>query len=127
MSVYPSLRYRDARAAIDFLQRAFGFEPLHVYDDGNGGVAHAEMRAGNGIIMFGDSTGSDRWGDHIGHGWVYVAVPEVDQLCARAREAGAEILTEPTDQDYGSRDITVTDPDGNRWSLGTYRGATADG
>jgi uncharacterized glyoxalase superfamily protein PhnB len=123
MTVYPSLRYRDARAAIDFLQRAFGFEPLHVYDDDKGGVAHAEMRAGKGIVMFGDSTGSDRWGDHIGHGWVYVAVPEVDELFARARDAGAEIVMEPTDQDYGSRDFAARDPEGNLWNFGTYRPA----
>jgi uncharacterized glyoxalase superfamily protein PhnB len=120
MSVHPSLRYRDARAAIDFLSRAFGFEPLHVYDDADGGVAHAEMKAGRGIIMLGDSTGDDRWGDHIGHGWVYVAVPEVDELYARARDAGAEIVMELTDQDYGSRDFAARDPEGNLWNFGTY-------
>ena len=53
---------------------------------------------------------------------VYVVVADADAAYERARAAGAEV-TEPVDQDYGSRDITVTDPDGNRWSLGTYAGA----
>src|SRR3954454_9041384 len=106
MSVFPSLRYRDARAGIEFLQRAFGFEPIHVYDDDAGGVAHAEVRAGKGIVMLGEQR-DDRFGDHVGHGWTYVAVPEVDALFARARDAGAQVVMEPTDQDYGSRDFSV--------------------
>ena len=53
-----------------------------------------------------------------------VAVDDADAAYERAKAAGAEV-TEPVDQDYGSRDLTVTDPDGNRWSLGTYRGAAA--
>ena len=52
---------------------------------------------------------------------VYVVVPDADAAYERARAAGAEV-TEPVDQSYGSRDLTVTDPDGNRWSLGTYAG-----
>jgi uncharacterized glyoxalase superfamily protein PhnB len=119
MSVFPSLRYRDARAGIEFLQRAFGFEPLHVYDAPDGGVAHAEVRAGKGIVMLGDHK-DDRFGDHTGQGWTYVAVPEVDDLFARAREAGAEVVRTPEDQDYGSRDFSVRDPEGNLWSFGTY-------
>src|SRR3954447_25116456 len=119
MSVYPSLRYRDARAALDFLQRAFGFEALHVYDADGGGVAHAEVRAGKGLVMLGDQR-DDHFGDHVGQGWTYVALPEVDGVFARAREAGAQVVMEPTDQDYGSRDFSVRDPEGNLWSFGTY-------
>ena len=51
MTAYPLLRYRDARAALDFLQRAFAFEPLSVHGDGNGRIAHAEIRAGAEITM----------------------------------------------------------------------------
>ena len=125
MSVYPSFRYRDARAGLDFLQRAFGFEPLHVYDGPDGGVAHAEVRAGNGLVMLGDQR-DDRFGDHTGQGWVYVAVDEVDELFARARDAGAEVVMEPTDLDYGSRDFAVRDPEGNLWSFGTYEPQQAE-
>jgi uncharacterized glyoxalase superfamily protein PhnB len=121
MTAYPCLSYRDARAAIDFLQRAFGFEPLQVHEDPSGRVAHCEMRAGDGVIMLGEDKQGARWGDHTGNGWVYVAVPQVDELCERARAAGAEILMEPSDQSYGSRDFAARDPEGNLWNFGTYR------
>jgi uncharacterized glyoxalase superfamily protein PhnB len=52
---------------------------------------------------------------------VYVALDEVDELHARVREAGGEIALELTDTDYGSRDFTARDPEGNLWSFGTYR------
>ena len=44
-----------------------------------------------------------------------------------ARAAGAEIITEPHDTDYGSRDFAARDPEGNRWSFGTYRGEPRKG
>jgi uncharacterized glyoxalase superfamily protein PhnB len=47
-------------------------------------------------------------------------VDEPDALFERATGAGAEVVMEPTDQDYGSRDFTVRDPEGNLWSFGTY-------
>ena len=51
---------------------------------------------------------------------IYVAVADADIACERARAAGAEILEEPTDRDYGSRDFICRDPEGNVWSFGTY-------
>jgi uncharacterized glyoxalase superfamily protein PhnB len=52
---------------------------------------------------------------------VYVYVDDVDAHCERARAAGAEILREPEDQDYGARDYTARDPEGHIWSFGNYR------
>jgi uncharacterized glyoxalase superfamily protein PhnB len=112
MTAYPCLSYQDPRAAARFLERAFGFEPVQVDDH------HVEMRAGGGVIMFGPP--NPRWGDHLGTGWVYVALPEVDAVHERAREAGAEIVMAPTDTDYGSRDFAARDPEGNLWNFGTY-------
>ncbi len=57
----------------------------------------------------------------------YVVTDEPDALCARARAAGARITTEPHDTDYGSRDFAAADPEGNRWSFGTYRGSARGG
>ena len=54
-TVISCLRYRDAPAAIDWLQRAFGFEPQWVVPDANGGVAHAHLRFGNGMVMLDSS------------------------------------------------------------------------
>ena len=121
-SMYPVLKYEDARAAIDFLERAFGFESHAVYDGEKGGVAHAELRLGGEFVMLGStSEGQERFNQGAGRTSVYVAVDDPDALCARAREAGAAIEQEPADQDYGSRDFTARDPEGNLWSFGTYR------
>jgi uncharacterized glyoxalase superfamily protein PhnB len=119
---YPTFRYRDARAAIDWLVEALGFEAAEVIDGENGSVAHAELRLGSGLIMLGDDAKSaDRWGVHAGQGWVYVAVDDPDALYERAKAAGAEVVMEPSDTDYGSRDFAIRDPEGNLWNFGTYR------
>jgi uncharacterized glyoxalase superfamily protein PhnB len=120
---YPSLRYRDARAAIDWLSKTLGFETAMVIDgEGDREIAHAELRLGAGMIMLGsEPEGGDRWGWHAGQGWIYVAVDDVDALHDRAKAAGAEILMELTDTDYGSRDFALRDPEGNLWNFGTYR------
>ncbi|CAA9478860.1 MAG: hypothetical protein AVDCRST_MAG17-28 [uncultured Solirubrobacterales bacterium] len=125
-TVFPCLTFSDAKASFDWLERALGAERLAVYEDEEGGVVHAELRIGNSTIMAGDERAGSR-ATPPGVSVVYVVVDDADAAYERARAAGAEV-TEPVDQDYGSRDITVTDLDGNRWSLGTYRGAgEADG
>ena len=122
-TVFPSLTFRDAKASIDWLERALGAERLAVYEDDEGRVAHAEIRIGESTIMCGDERAGSR-ATPPGVSVVYVVVDDADAAYERAKDSGADV-TEPVDQDYGSRDITVTDPDGNRWSLGTYTGAAA--
>jgi uncharacterized glyoxalase superfamily protein PhnB len=124
-TVFPCITFRDAKASFDWLERALGAERLAVHEDGDGRVVHAEIRIGDSLIMGGDERAGTR-ATPIGVSVVYVVVDDADAAYERAKAAGAEV-TEPVDQDYGSRDITVTDPDGNRWSLGTYRGAAAEG
>jgi uncharacterized glyoxalase superfamily protein PhnB len=119
MSLHPVLQYADAQAALEFLQRAFGFTERQVHRDDDGTIVHAEKDAAGGVIMFSGS-GPERWGDHRGQAWVYLGVGEVDALHDRAKAAGAEIVMGPTDQDYGSRDFSARDPEGNLWSFGTY-------
>ncbi|MFI5675818.1 VOC family protein [Streptomyces cellulosae] len=125
-SIYPTLLYRDAKAAIRQLTEAFGFTELSVYEsDENGAdvVMHAELVQGNGAIMVG-SKGRGGVFDHAmkdaGTTGVYVVVDDVDAHHRRAVEHGAEILMPPTDQDYGSRDYMARDLEGNVWSFGTY-------
>jgi uncharacterized glyoxalase superfamily protein PhnB len=121
-SIYPVLKYDDAHAAIDFLERAFGFERLQVHEGENGGVAHAELRFGDEVVMFGStSEGDPRFNQGVGRTTVYLVIEDPDALYERATGAGAEIVMEPADQDYGSRDFAVRDPEGNIWSFGTYR------
>jgi uncharacterized glyoxalase superfamily protein PhnB len=124
--VWPTLRARDARALIRFLVDAFGFEETAVYGEGDR-VDHAELSwpAGGGIMLgsIRESDAEDNWPLTPGSLGAYVVTDEPDALFARATAAGAEILTGLHDTDYGSRDFAVKDPEGNRWSFGTYRGA----
>lgn len=120
--IYPTLRYHDARAAIDWLQEAFGFEPVASHDGPDGTVMHAELRWGDSMIMLGQETDerSAEWGERAGRGWNYVTVVDADAHHDQAKAAGAEIVRELTDQDYGSRDYGALDPEGNLWNFGTY-------
>jgi len=120
--VWPSLSARDARALIKFLVGAFGFEETVVYGEGDE-VNHAELAwpPGGGVML-----GSHR-PDSPGHMTpgtfsAYVVCDDPDALFARAAENGATVVAELSDKDYGSRDFSVLDPEGNRWSFGTYRG-----
>jgi uncharacterized glyoxalase superfamily protein PhnB len=126
-TVWPCLRYDDAPAAIEFLQKAFGFEDALVVpsDDGDD-VVHAELRwpLGGGVML---GTTKFREGVHAemtaGMGWIYVVTDEPDELFDRAIGAGALEVQGLKDEEYGSRGFTVRDPEGNTWSFGTYRGA----
>jgi len=119
-SLYPVLRYRDAAAAIDFLTQAFGFTVVQDHREGDR-VVHAELRHDNGLVMVSTETDDERFGPHAGQGWVYVVVDDADAHHERARAAGANIIRPLEDQDYGSRDYSARDPEGNIWSFGTYR------
>ncbi|MER6389439.1 VOC family protein [Streptomyces sp. NPDC001523] len=122
-SVYPTLLYRDANTAIQLLTEAFGFTRVAVYEGEDGSVMHAELSYGNGAVMLG-SKGRGGQFDKVmaeaGPTGVYVVVDDVDAHHRRAVEHGVEILMEPTDQDYGSRDYMARDAEGNVWSFGTY-------
>jgi uncharacterized glyoxalase superfamily protein PhnB len=125
-SIYPVLKYDDARAAIDFLERAFGFQRRAVHDGENGGVAHAELTFEDEYVMLGSTgEGDDRFNQGAGRYSLYVVVDDLDAHHARATEAGAAIERELEDTDYGSREYTARDPEGNLWSFGTYRPETA--
>ena len=120
-SIYPVLKYSDAHAAIDFLERAFGFQRHAIHEDESGAIVHGELRFGDQVVMVSSAGAGDAVYDQgLGRTTVYVAVDEVDSLHATAQAAGAGIVMPPTDQDYGSRDFTARDPEGNVWSFGTY-------
>ena len=122
--IFPTFRYRDADRMISWLQQAFGFEVHAKYMDGDK-VAHAQLTLGSAMIMLGDVRDDD-YGDMVGapgnNGGksVYIAVADADAAFARAKAAGADILEEPVDRDYGSRDFICRDPQGNVWCFGTY-------
>ncbi|MDQ5807320.1 MAG: VOC family protein [Actinomycetota bacterium] len=122
-TVFPILQYRDAKAAIDFLERAFGFERAAVHEDEAGAVAHAELKRDSAYVMVSTHRPDSEFGRIApppGSAAVYVATEGVDELHDRAKAAGAEIAMSLRDTDYGSRDFSARDPEGNVWSFGTY-------
>jgi uncharacterized glyoxalase superfamily protein PhnB len=125
-TVWPTLIYRDAPAALRFLSEAFGFEEsLVVPGDADGIVAHAEMRwpLGGGIMLGSVRSDSILGEKHVGAASVCVVSDEPDALFARATAAGAKVALGLEDTHYGARGFTVEDPEGNLWSFGTYQGA----
>ena len=127
-TIVPTLRYQDAHGAIEWLERAFGFRRHFVVEDGEGGVAHAQLTFGNGMIML-SSAHDDEFGqmqrplastDAPVSQSPYIIVTDVDAHHARALAAGAVIVMEPEDKDYGGRGYGCRAPEGNLWSFGSY-------
>lgn len=126
-SIIPTLRYDDAPRMIDWLCNALGFERHLVVEDGAGGIAHAQLKRGDAMIMLG-SARNDEFGalqsTSRALGGVsqsaYLVVDDVDTVCEQARGGGAKITMEPKDEDYGGRGFSCRDPEGQLWNFGTY-------
>jgi uncharacterized glyoxalase superfamily protein PhnB len=128
-TVIPGLRYRDALAAIDWLTRAFGFEKQAVYMGAGNTVMHAQLTFGNGMIMLGSvdngtpSTKLTAQPDEIDLRETqspYLIVNDADATYATAKAAGATMLLDIRDMDYGGRAFTCRDLEGHIWHIGTY-------
>jgi uncharacterized glyoxalase superfamily protein PhnB len=128
-TLIPGLRYRDALAAIDWLGRAFGLEKNAVYMGPGGTVAHAQLTFGGGMIMLGSVENGSEYGKHIVQPdeinlretqSPYLVVPDADAVYATARAAGATIVTDIADMDYGGRAFACRDLEGHLWNIGTY-------
>ena len=123
--IFPTLRYRDANAAITWLCNAFGFREHAVHRNGDGKVAHAQLAFGSSIIMLGQA-GDDAYQGLVGDmksrrtDAIYVAVEDIDPVYASAQAAAAKIEMAPHDTDYDSREFTCRDLERNLWSFGTY-------
>ncbi len=118
-NIFPALRYKDANAAIAWLKDAFGFEEKAVYRGDDGAVQHAELRLGAGLIMLGQIR-DEAWDAAASPISIYVVVEDVDAHHANAVAKGAEVFRDLVDQEYGSREYSARDLEGNRWSFGTY-------
>jgi uncharacterized glyoxalase superfamily protein PhnB len=125
--ISPLLFYRDPRAALDFLERAFGFETRMVVET-EAGVPHSESVFEGGVVIVVGPPSHDAVspldieGRITGHVHVNLQAG-IDALCERARAAGARIDREPADQPYGDRVFTCLDPEGHSWSFGQTIGA----
>ena len=127
-TVIPTLRYKDAAAAIEWLCEAFGFEKHLVVPAEDGTIVHAQLTFGNGMVMLGSARESEfddlqkppsTLGRAVSQS-PYIVVDDPDQHYARAVAAGAEIVVEIKDEDYGGRDYSCRDPEGHVWNFGSY-------
>jgi uncharacterized glyoxalase superfamily protein PhnB len=125
----PCMRYRDAPAAIDWLCEAFGFQCQMAVPGIDGAIAHAQLTLNGGMIMLGSVSNDNEYGKHLAQPdqiggretqTVYLHVEDADRVCERARAAGAVIMQEPADTEFGSRGFMCRDPEGHIWNVGTY-------
>lgn len=127
-TVIPCMRYRDATAAIDWLCRAFGFVRHLVVPGPEGTIAHAQLSFGNGMVMIASVYDSPfgrlmRQPEEVQGAETqspYVIVDDADAHYAQARAAGARIVLEVKDEDYGGRGYSCYDLEGHLWNFGTY-------
>jgi uncharacterized glyoxalase superfamily protein PhnB len=118
----PSVIYKNNRAALKWLQKAFGFEPTEVLTDAQDNVVHAEMSHGEGVVMISNEfTSWAKSPDSVGGAntqRVHVRLEKgIDGHCARARAAGAKITMDPADQFYGDRSYSAMDLEGHHWTF----------
>ena len=128
-TLIPSLRYKDAYAAIEWLETALGFTRHAVYPGENHTVQHAELRHGSGMIMLGSATNPSTYphlqavpSDIEGRvtSPLYLVVPDCDPVWAAVQAAGAEVVVPLRTMDYGGRSFSVRDAEGYHWSVGEY-------
>jgi PhnB protein len=121
--VSPYLLVRDGMAALAFYEKAFGFKRRFEMKTPDGRLRHGELEHGNGVIMMGEPTPEqgkspvELGGSPVS---LYVYVPNVDVTARTAKDAGATVVKEPTDQAYGDRTCEIIDPEGHRWHFATH-------
>ena len=117
-----ALFYRDPRAALDWLQKAFGFELSMLLEDAEGNVAHSQLTLGDGTIMVGGEWSAFHQSPAslggINSQTVHIQIDtDIDAHCARAHEHGAQIIEPPTTQFYGDRTYRCRDLEGHIWTV----------
>src|SRR4051794_34171940 len=122
--VFPYLIVRDCPAAIEFYKRIFSAKETMRLAEPGGRIGHAELYLGASMMMLAE--------EHPDHGvlsplafggtgsFLHLHVANVDDMTARAAEAGAKILAEPKTQFYGERSSKIQDPFGHVWMLGQH-------
>lgn len=122
-SLMSAVCYQDPKAAIGFLEKAFGFELFMLIEDKEGNLAHSEMSYGGGVVMVGNEWSADHKSPRSIGGkntqTIHIQIDtDIDAHCERARAAGAEIIAEPETQFYGDRSYRCRDPEGHIWTVG---------
>lgn len=116
-SVTPYLVVDEPEKVLDFVKQALGAEEIFRMDGPDGGIAHAEVKIGDSMVMLGGASGAAS-GTPM-PATIYLYVEDTDATYRRALEAGGTSVEEPADQFYGDRRAAVRDPGGNQWFIAT--------
>jgi uncharacterized glyoxalase superfamily protein PhnB len=127
-TVMPTLRYRDAQAAIEWLTNVLGFSKHAVYPGPDNTIGHAELTLNGGMIMLGSHKEDDYGKGFKSPGELgnietrssYIVVKDAEAVWHRSQAAGAQVVRPYQATDYGSHEFTIKDPEGHSWSVGTY-------
>jgi uncharacterized glyoxalase superfamily protein PhnB len=125
-TLFATLKYQDARKATTWRADASSLQVGTYSPESGDTVDHAEMFYGNGGIMSGSmqdneyplATASGSASQAVG---IYVIVEDIDAHHAKAQAAGAEMVIDLQNMEYGSREYTARDFEGHLWSFGTYQ------
>lgn len=132
--IIPTMRYKKALEAMEWLCKAFGFKKHFVLPGENETIVHAQLSFGNAMIMLG-SVNDDEYGKMFGtpedlNGLntqaPYIIVEEIDLHYKNAVAKGAEIVMDIRDEDYGGRGYSCRDREGHVWNFGSYDPWAAD-
>lgn len=121
-TIFPIIRFHDSAAGLAWLKDVLGFEEHGVFRGDDGSIQHGELRHGDAWVMIGSEPvgGDDRFGAHAGTGFYYLAVDDAGAAFDRAKAAGADLSSELESRDYGGREFSLRDHEGNVWSVGEY-------
>lgn len=131
-TLIPCISYRDAPRAIDWLVAVFGFTPQLVVDGADGTIAHAQLTLGGGMIMLGSLAQDGVYARLMAQPFdiggrqtqttclVVDHVDDVDAIYGRALDAGATLVSDIDDMDYGGRAFACRDLEGHVWNVGSY-------
>ncbi len=129
--IIPSLSYRDAKAAINWLCKAFDFKEDAVYQTEDGKIAHAQLTYKGNMIMLGSIDSGSAFSKLVKHpteiggfvtqsAYIIIDDDEIDKHYDKAKSNGAEILLALKSEDYGGKNYTCKDLEGHIWSFGSY-------
>ena len=130
-AIIPSLRYENARAAINFLCKAFGFtqHAIYAHPENDSRIMHAELLFAGQMVMLASEEQTPfaaaaplKSVREVGGNTqtLYVVLEDVDGHAEQACKAGARIFMQPDDQSYGGRSYSAHDPEGYAWTFGSY-------
>ena len=126
--IIPTMRYKNASAAIEFLCTVFGFTKHWVHEEKDGTIPHAQLLFGNSMIMvssekdneFGKLVGPPVSNNDMNTMSPYVILNDIEAHYQKVKASGADIVYDLKDEDYGGKAYSCKDPEGYLWNFGTY-------